>query len=57
MLFRQMNLKISEIYGYKSRMTSVHVLTAVDQNFVLNGKGETFILENVKGRKFMEKKK
>ena len=24
-------------------MTSVHVLTAIDQNFLLNSKGETFI--------------
>ena len=37
-------------------MTSVHVLTAIDQNFLLNSKDETFILGNVKGRKFMEKK-
>ena len=36
-------------------MTSVHVLTAIDQNFLLNSKGETFILGNVKGRKFTEK--
>ena len=36
-------------------MTSVHVLTAIDQSFLLNSKGETFILGNVKGRKFMEK--
>ena len=38
-------------------MTSVHVLTAIDQNFLLNSKGETFILGNVKGMKFTEKKK
>ena len=36
-------------------MMSVHVLTAIDQNFFLNSKGETFILGNVKGRKFTEK--
>ena len=36
-------------------MTSVHV-TAIDQNFLLNSKGETLILGNVNGRKFTEKK-
>ena len=35
---------------------SVHVLTAIDHNFLLNSKGETFILGNVKGKKFTEKK-
>ena len=35
---------------------SVHVLTAIDQNFLLNSKGETFILGNIKGTKFTEKK-
>ena len=36
-------------------MTSVHVLTAIDQNILLNSKGETFILGNAKERKFTEK--
>ena len=37
-------------------MTSVHVLTAIDQNFLLSSRGEAFLLGNVKGRKFTEKK-
>ena len=37
-------------------MTSIHVSIAIDQNFLSNSKGETFILGNVKGRKFTEKK-
>ena len=31
-------------------MTSVYVLTAIDQNFLLNSKGETFILGMSKER-------
>ena len=46
-----MNCKKSRKYGYKSRMSSVHV-TAIDQNFLLNNKGDMSLLGNINGMKF-----